>query len=281
MDLDEAAKERRWLETEKSYRLTVRQHYYLVEEDFATLDEYNDYLEDVEDIIEKLTDEATRAEGRALLDRRKALHAAASARNRAKLQLFRKQMSEAVDQERIQAEQRSLDWMNEERDEKEVRLQQKAALQDQVAAGKSLEDAQKELKSRETAAAQQAAAAPASAPEAYQYVPQNAQQVCSSHPRDSNASTLRHESSCTHWLPLTRTLQAHQPNEARAQPLKAQAAEKATFLQPSAQLATEAYEKDEQTLDEACRAGGYDRNLWQERYQAESFNMSALVWELR
>jgi hypothetical protein len=76
-------------------------------------------------------------------------------------------------------------------------------------------------------------------------------------------------------------LQAHQPNEARAQPLKAQAAEKATFLQPSAQLATEAYEKDEQTLDAACRAGGYDRNLWQERYQSESFNMSALVWELR
>lgn len=35
------------LKTDRTYRRQVRERYYRREEDFATLDEYNDYLEEV------------------------------------------------------------------------------------------------------------------------------------------------------------------------------------------------------------------------------------------
>ena len=61
------------LDLERDFRREVRKAYYRREEDFikegqsgeAALRAYNDYLEEVEDLIEKLLDKRTRAEAQA------------------------------------------------------------------------------------------------------------------------------------------------------------------------------------------------------------------------
>ena len=65
------------LELERDYRRQVRRAYYKREEDFASLKEYNDYLEEVEDIVEGLLNEATRKDTRERLEKLAASAAAA------------------------------------------------------------------------------------------------------------------------------------------------------------------------------------------------------------
>ena len=63
MAADAAAQELDW-------RRQVRKAYYLREENFpGDLEKYNDYLEEVEDLIEQLMNERTRAEGKARLEK--------------------------------------------------------------------------------------------------------------------------------------------------------------------------------------------------------------------
>ena len=86
----------RALETERDYRKQVRKAYYMREEDFATLREYNDYLEEVEDIVYALLHEETRNAGRAKLDARRVASSEVTARNRAKLEADKRALSESI-----------------------------------------------------------------------------------------------------------------------------------------------------------------------------------------
>ena len=86
----------RALETERDYRKQVRKAYYMREEDFATLQEYNDYLEEVEDIVYELLHEETRNAGRAKLDARRVASSEITARNRAKLDADKRALSESI-----------------------------------------------------------------------------------------------------------------------------------------------------------------------------------------
>ena len=86
----------RTLETERDYRKQVRKAYYMREEDFATLREYNDYLEEVEDIVFALLHEETRNAGRAKLDARRVASSEVTARNRAKLEADKRALSESI-----------------------------------------------------------------------------------------------------------------------------------------------------------------------------------------
>ena len=86
----------RALETERDYRKQVRKAYYMREEDFATLREYNDYLEEVEDIVYELLHEETRNAGRAKLDARRVASSEVTARNRAKLEADKRALSESI-----------------------------------------------------------------------------------------------------------------------------------------------------------------------------------------
>ena len=86
----------RALETERDYRKQVRKAYYMREEDFATLREYNDYLEEVEDIVFALLHEETRNAGRAKLDARRVASREVTARNRAKLEADKRALSESI-----------------------------------------------------------------------------------------------------------------------------------------------------------------------------------------
>ena len=86
----------RALDTERDYRKQVRKAYYKREEDFETLREYNDYLEEVEDIVFLLLNEDTRVSGQAKLDARRVASSETTARNRAKLEADKRALSESI-----------------------------------------------------------------------------------------------------------------------------------------------------------------------------------------
>ena len=88
--------EERWLALERDYRRQGRKAYYRREEDFATLVQYNDYLEEVEDIVFALLHEETRNAGRAKLDARRVASSEVTARNRAKLEADKRALSESI-----------------------------------------------------------------------------------------------------------------------------------------------------------------------------------------
>ena len=69
------------LELERDYRRQVRRAYYKREEDFGSLQEYNDYLEEVEDIVEGLLNEATRKDTRERLEKLRTASEELTARN--------------------------------------------------------------------------------------------------------------------------------------------------------------------------------------------------------
>jgi len=176
--------EERWLALDRDYRRQVRKVYYRREEDFATLDAYNDYLEEVEEVIEGLINEKTRPAARARLDKLKAGDPTLTARNRGRLDEDRNAMSEAVEREKREAQQRAQQRLHEAQAAAEEEARVKAVLQDEVAGGKSVAEAQADLLRRRAAAppATAAAAAPATAPtnQGYSYAPTSMAQARSS-----------------------------------------------------------------------------------------------------
>ncbi|EOD05269.1 hypothetical protein EMIHUDRAFT_198892 [Emiliania huxleyi CCMP1516] len=135
--------EERWLALERDYRRQVRKAYYRREEDFATLVQYNDYLEEVEEIVAGLVDEKQRPATRARLDKLRAADPSLTAHNRARLDEDRNAMSAAVEAERREAQQRAAQRLQEAKEAAEEEARAKAELQDEVAAGKTREEAPK------------------------------------------------------------------------------------------------------------------------------------------
>ena len=85
-------KESRLLDAERDFRRQVRKAYYRREEDFETLREYNDYLEEVEDVVDLLVRGESR--GREKLDAMRARDSAQTLRSRARLDAERRSLTD-------------------------------------------------------------------------------------------------------------------------------------------------------------------------------------------
>ena len=126
----------RQIEIDRDYRRQVRRAYYMREEDFTDVREYNDYLEEVEDIIEQLINEETRAAARARLDKVAAGVKDTTAQNRSKLDSDRRAMTDAIQQERLETQQKAEQRDLAEQAAVEEQLRQRNALLAEVASGK-------------------------------------------------------------------------------------------------------------------------------------------------
>ena len=136
----------RALDTERDYRKQVRKAYYKREEDFETLREYNDYLEEVEDIVEALLCEETRVTGRARLDALRVASSETTARNRAKLEADKRVLSDRISAQAHEAQQRAEDRKAETQQAAETQRTEQREMHDQIAEGRtSAATAQAEL----------------------------------------------------------------------------------------------------------------------------------------
>lgn len=198
--------EERWLALERDYRRQVNKVYYRRESDFDTLKAYNDYLEEVEEIVEGLVNEKTRPAARAKLDKLKAADPALTARNRALFEEERMAMSLGVERERREAQQRAQQRLHQAQTEAEEQARVKAALQDEVAAGKSVSEAQAELLQR-PALATKAAHHASTTNQGYSYKPMSVVQVLEEHSLGCRLCTCtRSCARCVGCPPLTPLL---------------------------------------------------------------------------
>lgn len=150
----------RFVEVDKDYRRQVRKVYYLREEDFvpvyspggntvakSALDQYNNYLEEVEELIAQLMDEKTRAAARATLQSRAAAAKEKTAINKAKLDSDRKRMAETIQREKEEILEAADRRHREEKMRRAEQLQARNAMEVEVASGKSsVIDAQRKLR---------------------------------------------------------------------------------------------------------------------------------------
>ena len=248
------------LETERDYRRQVRRAYYKREEDFPTLKEYNDYLEEVEDLVGLLLDPKERAKGRAQLDALRVTNNEVTARNRAKLEAEKRAMSDAIATGAQEAQQRAQERRDAEEQAAEQQRAQRQEIQDQIAEGRtSAATAQAELALRRKEAQVQGHAPSAVKQEqpggsghghGYQYMP-SAQQA-----RGGGTSALA------------------QPLE--PQPSAEQQPPRLIFARFAAK---EEYELDPTRKHQAQVAGGWRFDeLWQRRYREEAFDAAALLF---
>ena len=126
----------RFIEIDRDYRKQVRKVYYMREEDFATMREYNDYLEEVEEIIELLINDETRAAARVRLDKLSKAAKAKSSQNHAKLDADQRAMKDAIIREKEEAEEKAEQRDRAAQAAAEAQRKQQIALIEDVAAGK-------------------------------------------------------------------------------------------------------------------------------------------------
>jgi len=247
----------RWLAQYSDYRRQVRKAYYRREEDFVSLRSYNDYLEEVEDLVMQLLEPCTRDAAKAKLDKLRATDAALTARNRSRFDEERRKLTERIAQEQYEQHQQLQQRIRAEQAAAEEQARSKAELQDKVAAGKaSASEMKVELRKREAAASSLALK--------IKEEPQSDHRV-----RDT--SNERFE-----YVP---TMQAYQQREVLCQPLEPQdARDVPKFLQSSSHQKREAYEDDPVQLRLVCKAGGYLQDLWRARYRQTAFDAAALLW---
>jgi len=277
--------EDRWLAQERDYRRQVNKSYYRREEDFEDIDAYNNYLEEVEEIIEGLVNEKTRPAARARLDKLRAADPALTARNRALFDEDRVALSVAVEREKREAQQRAQQRLQQAQSLAEEQARVKAALEDEVAGGRSVTEAQAELLRRKPPALKAAAAAASmnrATNQGYSYAPTSRAQVRCSLGKAVGRIAARPCARGTNrpLAALSPQLQASQAAESRAQPLHEQKEEGPKFLLPSVLLSREAYEDVPEELEAVCRAGGHRPQACEERYGQEAFDLSGLWFQI-
>ena len=149
------------ISVDREWRRQVRRAYYLRAEDFVTEREYNDYLEEVEDIIERLIQESTRPAARRRLDELRAKFSAQTARNLAQHDAERRQREDAIARERDEAAQAKQARLDAEVAAKAAKDQQRIALQEDIRRGtKSVAVARAELRASAAAATAEGGAGP-------------------------------------------------------------------------------------------------------------------------
>lgn len=239
----------RLVELDRDYRRQVRRAYYLREEDFepdcgpdqtiirSALDKYNDYLEEVEELIEQLINEETRNDARKRLDKCASVVREKTAKNRAKLDHDRKDMADLIQrekEEKLEIEERR---RRDEKARQDEQIRARNILEAEVAAGRSnVTDAQRKLRKQMQEFTTEVTKK--------EYVP---------------------------VLPQQRGPVLVQPID----PTKMKE-EKDNAMQPSMYAQREKYEDDPDKMRLVCTAGGCDNELWRQRYSQEAFCSNGL-----
>lgn len=239
----------RAIESDRECRRQVRRAFYLRPQDFSSEREYNDYLEEFEDLVEQMMADGPRAMA-ARLDELRATWATQTARNVEQHDAERRKREDTLEQERLAALRAAQERREAEQRELEAKLQRREALQNGICAGTTTLDAARADMAR-------AAAQPTLQPQ-----PQGPAQP-------GQART---------YVPASRP--APQA-EVLVQPLDAAAAAAVAkrapaFMLSSLKAQAEAYESDPAMMQRVCAAGGCDRELWRSRYQQEAFCSQAL-----
>ena len=271
------------MDIELDWRRQVRKAYYLREENFpGDLNRYNDYLEEVEDIVEGLLNEATRKDTRERLEKLRTASEELTARNRARLEGEKRALSDAIAAQTAEAKDRAAERKAAEQQDLELQRQQRQEMQDSIAQGRtSAATAQAEMALRRKEQQQAAQAAAANKPQGYQYVPSSQVRARPARPAPGVPSTHT-----TPHLRCARAVQAQGQGgaggSALAQPLEAVPEERHNGKMQHAWLtAKEEYEADPQRLQDARRAGGFRLDLWQSRYREDAFDAAALLFPPR
>uniref|UniRef100_A0A7S0L1E5 MAT1 centre domain-containing protein n=1 Tax=Coccolithus braarudii TaxID=221442 RepID=A0A7S0L1E5_9EUKA len=239
------------LELERSFRRDVRKAYYRREADFATLLEYNDYLEEVEDLIVRLLDERTRADTQTKLRELGKLERELTARNRALFDEDRRRLEERAYLDSDETKRRAEARARAEQEAAEEQARVKAELLEKIASGKAnAATAQSELRKHAQLVAALASAGGGGG---------------------SSAISLGQTSGLR--------LQAQPLPGALLQPLHPVPDSNGPKLMVrSRDLKREDYEDDPLAYALVCAAGGLRRDTWRKRYREEAFNARALTF---
>lgn len=121
---------------EKRYRDEILAVYFKCEEDFEDVEEYNEYLMEVEDMVHSLMNDENTPATRAKLAQYKKQYGELSAANRSRRAVAYRQMQEADERERLEREQRRLE--QHEADERRLhgRIAEKRTAQISIAEGR-------------------------------------------------------------------------------------------------------------------------------------------------
>jgi len=247
------------IELDRDYRRRVRKSYYLRRENFETDRGFDDYLEQVEELVEDLINEKTRPKAQAKLNELSIKHAQQTAENRSRYDTDVQKREAFIERERAEAAQAAQERREAEQRAIEAAKAKRDALQQSISAGtKTVAEARTDLRSHAAAAASQSAtAAVTAAPSA-------------AAPSGTSGA----------YVPT-----APQPR-ALVQPVDAALAREVTqrkpeFMQPSLTAAKDAYESDPKLLLKVRIAGGYDPTQWRKRYQQEALCIPALWRNVR
>jgi flagellar biosynthesis GTPase FlhF len=255
----------RSIEIDRDFRRQVRRAYYLRETDFGTSKEYNDYLEDVEDLIEQLVCEETRPAARARLDQLRNQWAAQTARNQSQHDSERRRREEAIEQERQAQQRAAMERREAEQREKGAAQDRRNALQQEISAGTTtVSEARVELSTTHVCATV------AGAPSATVPPEHSASQHQTSSARAVNST----------YIPIT-PVGGYLGATALVQPIDQAAADavmqrKPQYMQRSLTAAAEAYEADPILLQQVFNAAGYNADVWHKRYRTEALSMQAI-----
>jgi hypothetical protein len=183
----------RVLEFDRDYRRQVRRAYYLLPEDFASAREYNDYLEEFEDLVEEFIKEETRPMARQKLDRLRIQWATQTARNLATYDGARMQRADAIEHDRLAQARAAQERRLAEAEEQRLKVEKRNALQQGISAGKtSVEQARADLRAHAAALAGDAAARAAAG------VPPTASGAAAQHEQQQQQQQRRGEASGTY-----------------------------------------------------------------------------------
>lgn len=247
---------------DRDWRRQVRRAYYLRATDFDTDRAYNDYLEEVEDLVERLVCEDTRPAARQQLDSLRSTWAAQTARNLAQHDTERRGREEAIEQERAAALQAAQERREAEQRAAEAVARKREALQDRISAGTtSATMARADLRAHAAEAAAEAAEASST---------QRAPAAAAAAAQPSYMPSAPAQPSAAHAQPAMV-----QPLDAAA--AAAREANAPAFMVSSIKAEAEAYEADPGLMSKVCAAGGYDREIWRERYRQEALSMANLT----
>ena len=254
----------RAIDEDRVWRSQVRKAWYLRRHNFETTPNYNDYLEQVEDLVDELVSKQTREEGKKRLEELKQFSAETAhniGQHDAGEGNARKSSS------RGPAARCGAGTARDGTAPAEALAKQRLALQDGIRAGTTTVSMARENLSelRERGAGATSTA-------------------------DAGAATMMPPPAAAGHGAYVPALQpaagsAGAAANAMVQPVNAEEAaamqaEAPTFMQSSLKAVAEAYEFDPETLARVRRAAGYDHELWRLRYRQEALLASGVHFRL-
>ena len=245
--------EHRSIELDRDYRRQVRKAYYLCAEDFVSEREYNDYLEEVEDLVEELVNEQTRPAARRRLDELRAKWSVKTSENLAKYDQAKMQREDAIEREHAEQQRAAQARQEAKEAEERLKMEKRNALHQGISAGRtSVQQARADMRSASTDAHAAAAATVAAASTAGPL-----ERAAGAAAPASSSGDLRGG-----IAPLVKPID---PEVAKA--VMARIPE---HMVRSLLAEPEAYESDPKKLRRVRVAGGDDPELWRMRYRMEA-----------